>query len=95
MIISPANAATLENNRPCPGACAHDRCAAIHQIAETECTCGEPIGYNRRYVVTAHGPVHEECLHCDPPPAPPAVIMEGPLYNTFDEYYEANRIPRT
>ena len=49
---------------PCDPVCSHLDCAALRRIAETNCTdCGEPIGYDRRFLnLRGDDLMHEDCL---------------------------------
>ena len=49
---------------PClADACAHRDCAWARQTAAKPCThCGQPIGYDRRFLEHDGGVVHADCL---------------------------------
>lgn len=49
---------------PCDPECSHPDCTALRRIAEMACThCGEPIGYDRRFLnLRDEDLTHEDCL---------------------------------
>jgi hypothetical protein len=52
---------------PCKGDCEHRDCAATRRMAGTACpTCGDKIGYNRRFYETDRGLEHAYCLEASP-----------------------------
>lgn len=61
---------------PCDPTCAHRYCIVERAIATSAClTCAEPIGYNRRFTVDAHGERrHEACVA----PETPAALRQRP-----------------